>query len=120
MQPEDLMAAIPSWFIDKKNGCFILKLFATWNVYDDPDVGSRSEFLATNFTLPETLCKMSTATVCADLSPMAKKEDDGKSDHGLEDGNVVLQDVEVSDHTDEDEDDGVVWLDDEDSEGDVE
>ncbi|KAL5403428.1 hypothetical protein PMIN03_009896 [Paraphaeosphaeria minitans] len=120
MQPEELMAAVPSWFVDKKNGCFTLKLFAMWKVYDDPDVGSRSEFLATNFTLPEALCKMSTASVCADPAPMTKKKGEGEPDDGIEDADVILHDVEDSDRTDENEDDGVVWLDDEDSEGDDE
>lgn len=115
------MAAGPSWFIDQKNGCFKLKLFVTWEARDDPDIGSRSEFLETYFTLPEDFCKVSAAELIPEPSPMIGDKDDGKSDDGLKDGDVVVQNVEGGDQTEgqADEDDGMIWLD-EDSEEDDE
>jgi hypothetical protein len=110
MQAEELMDAEPSWFVDKQNRCFTLKLFARWKVCDDPDVGSRNKFLATSFALPETFCRVSTASFYPEPSPATKKEDSIESEDGYEDGGFVWQDMNDDEQADEDEDDGVVWL----------
>lgn len=116
MQPEELMDAKPSWFADKRNSCFTLKLFTIWKVYDDPDIESRSEFLATNFALPEEVCNIPTASICPGPYPITDKEEDDKPDDEFANGDVC-QVVDDSENADEDEDNGVVWLHDADREG---
>jgi hypothetical protein len=117
MQAEELMDAEPSWFVDKQNRCFILKLFAKWKVRDDPDVGSCNKFLATQFALSEVFCKMSTASFYSDPPPVTKKEDSNEFVDGYEDGVLVWQDMDDAEQAGENEDDGVVWLRGEDSDG---
>ena len=81
-------------------------------------MGSSTEFLPTNFTLPEGFCKMSAASLGPEPSPMTEDRDGGRPADGPEDGDGAVPIVEDGDHIDvhDDEDDGVVWLDDEDDE----
>ncbi|KAJ4360963.1 uncharacterized protein N0V89_001532 [Didymosphaeria variabile] len=111
MRAEELMDAEPSWFADKQKGCFVLMLFAKWEVDDKADVGGRDGLLATDFALPEMFCKVSTADICPDPSSVAIEDID--NENGLEheeDGVFWLKDDD-HEYADEEEDAGEVWLD---------